>query len=151
VVTLKLKEDRELVAGLIGSLSTIVAELVSKTLGFLKIGKYSTYELASMIITINRPSLIIGFIVSSFVGGILAVMQYYLFMKLHSENIIIKCSAFGVLMWIVLELCFTIFTEGKTIPVRPISAYYVHLISSIFFGITEGIFLKRIIFNESNM
>ena len=130
-----MKNDKVLIAGIIGALSTIPSEIVSQILVSLGYAPYSNFDLSSLIITGTRPSLIMGLFVSSVVGGLIGVLLYLAFIKLGSEHLIIKSIATSILMWVALEFVFTILIEGKLIPVRPISGYYSHLFSAIIYGI----------------
>lgn len=141
-----MKDDKILIAGIIGALSTIPSEIVTQWLVFIGVGKNSIYNISSILITANRPSLIIGLFVSPIVGGFSAILFYYALMKLGSFNIIIKSLVVSLLFWICLETVFTLFIEGNHIAIRPISDYYVHLIGAVVFAITEGILFRRFLF-----
>ena len=143
-----LKDDKYLIAGIIGAISTIPSEIVSQILVSFGYATLSNFNISSLIITGSRPSLIMGLIVGSSVGGLIGVLLYQIFIKLGSEHLIIKCIATSILMWIALEFVFIIFFEGKLIPVRPMSGYYSHLSSAIINGITEGILFNIFLFNK---
>jgi len=109
-------------------------EIVTRIFLFWGIGKYSLYELDSLIVTISdRPNLILGIIISFIVGAFSAVLFYYSLKKLGIDYMLIKCTIIGLTVWAILELVFTATIESKTIPIRPINDYYVHAIGSIFF------------------
>lgn len=36
----------------------------------------------------------------------------------------------------------------KSIPIGPVSSYYSHLISSLAYGVSRGLMLKKFIFNK---
>src|SRR4051812_43073159 len=95
---------------------------------FYGIGKYSLYQLDSLIITLNRPSAIIGFIVSSFVGISITVSFYYALKKLGTDYLIIKNVLVSIFMWIFFELLLTAFIEGRYFNPRPLNDYYIHII-----------------------
>jgi predicted tellurium resistance membrane protein TerC len=145
---LTLKDDKVLVAGIIGVISTICAEVFSQVLTLMGITHYSLFNLSSMIITLNRPSIIIGLFISTTVGGFLAVILYFVFVKIGSQHLVIKCIGVSIIMWIALELIFTFAVEDKFIGIRPITGYYGHLAGAIVFGIIEGILFNRIIFSK---
>lgn len=144
-----LKDDKLLIAGAIGALSTIPSEIVTQVLVYLGIGKNSIYSISSMLITINRPFLIIGLFISPVIGGFSAIMLYYLLVRLGSDNIVIKSVSVGILLWIALEMFFTMSIEGRFIDIRPISDYCIHLVGAIIFGITEGIAFRKFLLNKS--
>jgi len=141
-----LKNDKDLIAGIIGVVATIACEIVLQILVSLELAKYSEYGLSSLLITGNRPSLILGFFVSSVVGGLISILLYQGFRKLGSEHLIIKCLGASISAWVALEYITTIYFEGKLIPIRSMSGYYCHLIGAFVFGITEGILFKRYLF-----
>jgi len=144
-----LKEDKLLLAGVIGGLSTIPAEIVSRILLFLGIGKYTIYQLDSFIFTMNRPTIIIGIIVCLIVGGFSAVLLYSAFKRLGSDNLVIKSAMFGLLLCMLQQILFTITVEGKYIEIRPISDYYVHMLGAATFGITEGLLFKKFLLKKT--
>lgn len=61
-------QDKVVIIGLLGVLSTIPGEIASRILAYFGIGKFGIYELASFIITLNRPVFILGLIVDFLVG-----------------------------------------------------------------------------------
>lgn len=144
-----MKDDKLLIAGVIGALSTIPSEIVTQALVFFGIGKHSIYSISSMIITINKPLPIMGLFVSPVMGALIAGLFYYELKGLGSNYIIIKSVMIGFLMWIALEAFFTMYIEDKYIPIRPISDYYIHLVGAIIFGITQGILFKRYLFKNT--
>ncbi|KGP76887.1 hypothetical protein JT05_02015 [Desulfosporosinus sp. Tol-M] len=143
-----MKEDKLLIAGVIGALSTIPAEIVTRILLIFGIGKYTIYQLDSLIFTINRPTTILGLIVCLIVGGTSAILLYLAFERLGSDNLVIKSVMFGVLLCIFLQIILKT-VEGIFIDIRPISDYYTHLFGAVIFGITEGILFKRFLFNKT--
>jgi hypothetical protein len=143
-----LKDDKILVAGIIGVVAAIGAEIFAQIMVLTGVAKHSLFALSSMIITLDRPTFIIGFFVTSAVAGVLSVILYLMFLKLGAQHLIIKSIGISIVMWIVLELVFTFAIERKIIEERPLSGYYGHLIDSIIFGIVLGALLKRYLFNE---
>jgi len=144
-----LKYDRPLVAALIGALSTIPAEIISQVFVFLGVGKYSVYQLDSLLITFNRPTEIIGLIVNFIIGGLFAILFYYAIKKLGQDYLVFKGLAVGLIAWTFTELVFTLTVEGKYIDIRPINDYYVHIFSAIVFGITVGLLFDKYLFKKS--
>ncbi|MFC4801804.1 hypothetical protein ACFPA1_20945 [Neobacillus sp. GCM10023253] len=143
-------QDKVLLIGLLGVLSTIAGEIASRILVYSGIGKYSIYELSSLIVTFNRPVFTIGLIVDFLVSGVFAILLYFIFKKLGSCHLVIKTAMGSLLAWLVCELLFTAIIEGKYIPIRPINDYYSHIFSTFIFGITLGLLMKKFIFKELN-
>lgn len=143
-----MKDDTILVAGLIGVISTVVAEVVTQIFKLIGVTKNSLFELSSMVITLNRPTIVIGLFVSASVGGFLSILLYFAFEKFGSQHLIMKCIGISIIMWVALEMVFTFSIEARLIRERPISAYYGHLVGAIIFGIAEGILFRRYLFIE---
>ncbi|MFA4884408.1 MAG: hypothetical protein WC601_01300 [Desulfotomaculaceae bacterium] len=144
-----MKYDKPLIAVLIGALSTIPGEMATRALVFLGIGKYSIYQLDSLLITFNRPTTIIGLVVNFIVGGLIAVLLYYALNKLGEDYLVLKSVAAGLLFWFVFELIFTATVEGKFIEIRPVSDYYIHLLATIVYGITMGLLFNKYLSKRS--
>lgn len=144
-----MRYDKPMVAALIGSLSTIPSEIVTRALISLGIGKYSIYQLDSLLITFNRPTTIMGLIINIIVGGFAGMVFYYALKKIGWDYLVIKSSAIGLMSWAFFELIFTVTVEGTYIDIRPISDYYVHLLGSLTFGITLGLLFKKYLFKMS--
>lgn len=144
-----MKDDKLLIAGVIGALSTIPAEIVTRILLAFGIGKYTVYQLDSLIFTINRPTAILGLIVCWIVGGTSAIILYFAFDRLGSDNLVIKSVMFGILLCICLQMILKS-VEGTFIDIRPISDSYTHLFGAVIFGLTEGILFKRFLFKNSH-
>lgn len=143
-----MKYDKPLVAALLGAVSTIPAEIITLILVFLGIGKYSIYQLDSLLITFNRPILLLGLIVNFIAGSLTAIVFYFSLKKIGSDYLIIKSSLLGALVWFIFELLFTSTIEGEYIPLRPINDYYIHLLSSLIFGVILGILFRRYLFRS---
>lgn len=145
-----MKSDQSLLAILIGAISTISDEILTRILVFSGIGKYSVYQLASLIVTLNRPDYVLGIILSSEVGGIIALVFYYYLRKLGSKNLLIKSLLMSLLGWTFLELLFTGLIEGpKLIQFRPISDYYIQMFGALLYGLIMGLLFKRYLFKKS--
>lgn len=143
-----MKNDKILLAALLGALSTIPAEIVTRIFTLSGVGKYSIYQADSLIITINRPSVVMGFFISCIIGGISSSLLYLVLQKIGIEHIIIKTAIVSLLLWVLLELIFTFSIEGRFIDIRPVNDYYLHLIGAVIFGTTQGILFKRYLFKE---
>jgi hypothetical protein len=138
-----LKYDKPLVAALIGASSTIPSEILTRALVFFGIGKYSIYQLDSLLITFNRPTTLMGLILDFIMGGFTGMVFYYALQKIGLDYLVIKSASIGVLSWAFYELLFTATVEGVYFPIRPISDYYLHLLGSLIFGITMGLLYKK--------
>jgi hypothetical protein len=148
VVTIKF--DKPLIAVALACIATIPYEINTRIFLFFKIGKYSLYELDSLVITISeRPNLVIGVVISCIVAGVYGVLFYYALAKLGTDYLIIKAAFSSLLIWAILEFTFTGTIEGKTIPIRPINDYYIHMAGSIVFGLTFGILLKKFLLKKT--
>lgn len=144
-----MKSDQSLLAVLIGAVSTIPDEILTRILVLSGIGKYSVYELASLITTLNRPDYVLGIILSSEAGGMAAFVFYFYLRKLGSKNLIIKGLLMGLLAWTFLELLFTWLIEGpKLIPFRPVSDYYIELFGALLWGLVMGLLFKKYLFKK---
>lgn len=140
-----MKVDQPITASIIGSLSTIPYEILTRVLKSLGYAKYSVYELASLMITLNRPNMILGAILSMIVGATIAFILYHALIGwLGWDSIILKTILISLQSWVLLEGLFMWLIEGRNfIPPRPISDYYSQFFSVIIFGITMGLlFLK---------
>ncbi|MDF2959316.1 MAG: hypothetical protein K0S39_1051 [Paenibacillus sp.] len=146
-----MKNDKLLIAGIIGALSTIPAEIVSRGLVLMGIGKNSIYSISSILIAINRTLPIMGLIISSVIGCFSAILLYRSLLRLGSDYIVIKSVMVSILLWIALEMFFTMFIEGKFIDIRPVNDYYNHLVGAIIFGITEGILFRKFLLFIKNI
>jgi hypothetical protein len=144
-----MKFDNLSIAGIIGVTSTLIYEIFTRILIYSGIGKYSIYQLNGFIVTINRRDSIIGFVISCMVSGWGAVLFYLTLKHTNTNYLIIKNIMFTLLMWGILEAVFTGTIEGKFIPIRPISDYYIHMFGSIILGITQGLLFKNFLFKKS--
>jgi hypothetical protein len=145
---LRLKRDNLLIAAVIGGLSTISGEVVTKILVLLNIGKYAVYELNSLIVTSDTPSMLMGFIINFIIGSYIGAMFYLVLYKLGAQHLVLKCIMGSLLVWFVFEFAFTFMIEGIYIDIRPISDHLVHIAGTAAFGLTLGIFLKLLVFNR---
>jgi hypothetical protein len=143
-----LDDEMILIAGLIGAIATVAAEITSRILLFLRLAKYGLYKFDSLIITNGRPSILIGLILNFLIGSILSVMIYLILKKWGHRYTIIISIMFTLIMWFTWEIVFTIFIEGKIVPIRPMTSYYSHFIVSIVNGVFLGLMQKRFIFKR---
>ena len=144
-----LNDDKYLIAGIIGVISIIPSEIVSQILIGLGYDKYSTCTLSSLLVTGDKPSLIMGIIVNSVIAGSVGMILYQTIKKIGSQHLAIKCVGVTLLIWLSLELLFTIFIERKLIAPRGMGGYYSHFFGAITFGITEGILFDKFLFYKN--
>jgi ABC-type uncharacterized transport system permease subunit len=144
-----LKYDKPLIATIIGAASTITGEILTRVLLSLGIGKYSLYELISFIVTINRPSEIVGLIMSCIIGGVISVVFYYALEKLGQDYLILKGTFISLVFFALAEVIFTATIEGKYINIRPMEDYYIHIFAALGFGLTLGFLFEKYLFNPS--
>lgn len=141
-----LNSDKNFLAVIIGVVSTIPSEILGLILVHLGYAKYSIFHLSSMLVTQKHPSIIMGMFVSPVFGGIVAILLYQIFLKIGSKHVIIECVGASLFMFVCLEFVFSVFYDGKIIPAGTLTADYCHLISSMIYGIIEGILFKIILF-----
>jgi H+/Cl- antiporter ClcA len=143
-----LQYDKPLIAAAMGALSTIPAEIISRILLFSGIGKYSIYQLDSLLITFNRPNEFLGFYLNGIIGGIVGIAFYYSIKFLGEDYLVYKSIFVGLLASALSELLITALIEGKYIEIRPIGDYFLHIISAMIFGLTLGILFNKYLFNK---
>ncbi|SDH85266.1 hypothetical protein [Desulfosporosinus hippei] len=80
-----MKYDKPLIVAMIGAVSTMPSEVLTRLLLLLGIGKYSIYQLDSLLITFNRPIAIMGLIVNLIVGGFVGIVFYYSLEKIGTD------------------------------------------------------------------
>lgn len=144
-----MKADRTLTAAIIGALSTIPYEIFTRILMSFRYGKYSIYQLNSLIVSINRPDPVLGFVVTCIVCGFGAVVFCFALKVMETKHLVIKSVGFSLLIWGVLEAVFTGTIEGKFIEIRPMSDYYMNMMGTIVFGVTQGLLFKYLLFKEA--
>ncbi|HCF51170.1 MAG TPA: hypothetical protein DER60_12865 [Syntrophomonas sp.] len=138
-----MNNDKPLIAALLGALSTMPGEIFTRLLVSFGIGQYSIYQLDSLFVTFDRPTVIIGVIVNIIFGGFIGTVFYYLLQKLGQDYLILKGLTIGLLSWVLTELLFTSTIEGKYIPIRSLSDYYIHISGAVVFGVTLGLLFKK--------
>lgn len=141
-----MKNDKLLLTTCLGIISTVPAELLTQLFKYFGFGNYSIYQLASLLITLNRPTMLMGFIVDALVSSVIAFLFCYALEKLGSNYLLIKVTLASLLAWFVCELIFTIAFEGKYISIRPLSDYYSHILGACLFGIVLGLLFKKYLF-----
>jgi hypothetical protein len=144
-----LKYDKPLFAAFLGILSTIPYELLTRMFISLGFGKYSVYQLSSLMVTLNRPAPILGFFISVILSCSFATLLYYALKKLGTDYLFLKGTAAGSLFWLFLETFFTWLIEGpRQIPTRPISDYYIHILGASLFGFTTSLLFNIFLFKK---
>jgi hypothetical protein len=138
------KFNKPLLAFILGGLATIPQQIITWVLLYLGLGKYSVYELNSLVITINRPNVILGTVSTFLVGGVIALFLFYFISKSGPEYVILKSIAAGLIGWVISEVIFTWLLEGaRLIEIRPIDDYFLQLFGSIVFGLVLGLLFKK--------
>lgn len=140
---------KALLASIIGALSTIPGEVITRIMVALGVGQYDVYQLNSLVATIDEPSIILGMIINFIVGGFVAILLYFLLEKIGGEFILIINIGASLIVWFVFESAFTVFFEGLLDVNRSISDHYVHLVGTTIYGITQGLLLKAILFKKA--
>lgn len=144
-----MNNDKPLLAAIIGALSTLLAEIVSRIMLYWGVGRYSIYQLDSMILTMNRPNFLLGLYVNFVIGGLIGILFYYTIKAIGQTNLIVKGIFLGLLASALAEMLFSAVIEGKFIELRPLGDYYLHVAGSAFFGLGLGFFFQRYLFNSS--
>lgn len=144
-----MKYDKPLIACSIGAISTIISEIITQSFVLSGIGKYSIYQLISLVITINRPTEIIGMIVNFIIGGFLGVVFYYALGIIGADYLVIKSFAASLIFWFFSEMIFTAVIEGRYIEVRPVIDYYIHLAGASCYGIAVGLLFEKYLFQNA--
>jgi hypothetical protein len=134
-----------LIAYILGALSTISGEIVTRILILLGIGQYDVYQLNSLVTTIDEPSVVMGMIINFIIGGSAAVLLYVLIGLTGKELTVAKSFMISLLLWFVFESAFTALFEGLLDVPRTISDHYVHLVGTSTYGITQGILFRWIL------
>lgn len=134
---------------LIGILSTIPYEIFTRIMVAIGIAKYGVYELASLMITLNRPNLILGAVTSMILSGVIALVFYHSLKVFGWDYLLIKSIFFNLLSWLFLEIFFMWLVEGRNlISARPLNDYFTELLGSIVLGITIGLLFKKYLRKE---
>jgi hypothetical protein len=141
--------NRQLLAGVLGALSTIVGELFTCLLVYLKFGLLDLYRFHSLFLTLDEPSLVLGAIISLLIGSSMAAFLYQCHEKHGTNGIIIRSLFTALLVWLFLEAVFTIFFTGLLDLSRPMNEHYVYLIGMAATGLTLGILLKTLVFKKT--
>lgn len=145
----ELYSNRQLLAGVLGAVSTIVGEIITCLLVYFKVGQIDLYKFHSLFLTIDEPSLILGTIISLLIGSCIAAFLYRCEEKHGANGIIIRSFMAFLLVWFILEAVFTIFFAGLMDMTRPINEHYVYLAGMAVSGITLGALLKLLVFNKA--
>lgn len=143
-----MKKDRITRAAVLGMIAPFVGWGVSRLLVTLGFGIYDTFQIDSIIVTITRPSLLHGFIVNLYAGGLTGVLLYIFLEKYGSLCIIFKAVGLSALAWFLVECFATAYFEGKTLPLRPLEDYIVHVIGAIANGFALGLLFRWFLYRK---
>ncbi|KHD37120.1 membrane protein [Clostridium acetobutylicum] len=144
-----LNDTNVIIAGLIGIVSTIVGEICSRIFIYFGIGKYSAYQLNSLIVTYNRPSAILGFMLNLLIGGIIGAAVYLTAQKWGDKHVILLSLAYTLVAWMFLEIIFNVVVNKSTVTTREFSGYYNQYISAVIHAVAKGLMLNFFIFKKS--
>lgn len=141
-------KDRVTVACILGAVAPLAGEAVSRLLVMLGLGTHDIFQFDSIIVTVNRPSLLYGFIVNLFAGGLTGFLLYLLLEKLGSRNIVFKAVGLSSLAWFAVECFATAYFEGKFIDIRPLGDYGAHLFGALANGIALGLLFRHFLYHN---
>lgn len=141
-------DDKLLIAGAIGIASTVVGEIGSWILLSLGIGEYSVYQLNSLIVTFNKPSILIGFILNLLIGGIIGASVYLTVKKWGHKHIIMVSLLFTLISWLCLEITFNAVVDKNLITSLLMANHFNTLINAIIHAIFKGFMIKHFIFSK---
>ncbi|GFZ33174.1 hypothetical protein CSC2_37000 [Clostridium zeae] len=144
-----LNDDRILVAGAIGIVSTVVGEICSWIFVYLGIGTYSTYQINSLIVTYNKPSVLVGLFLNLIMGGIIGAAVYLTLKKWGHEHIIMVSLVYTLVAWMCIEIIANAVVDKNLIDTRVIGGYFNQIISAVIHAVAKGLMLKWFIFNKS--
>lgn len=145
-----LEYNKPLLVAALGALATIPYEIFTRILIYFGIGKFSVYQLSSLIVTLDRPTTIIGMVVCCIVAGTYAISFYYSLKIIGSDYIIFKGITSSLLLWVSMESIYVWLIEGpQLIQPRPVSDYYLQLLGTFLFGLIFGLFFKRYILKRA--
>ena len=86
-----MKIDKTTTSIIVGALSTIPYEILTTVLKLLGYARYSVYELSSLMITLNRPHMLLGAFLSMTLGASIALILYKIAVECFGwENLIFK-------------------------------------------------------------
>jgi len=144
-----MKCDKPTLVMLMGAISTIPYEIVTRVLVTFGFAKYSVYQLTSFMITLDRPNVLLGAIYSIILGCVLSLVFYYGLKLLDIDYLMIKSIGISLFNWLILEVVFMWLIEGRNfIPHRPINDYYAQMFGSIVYGITLGLLFRNYLFKN---
>ncbi|MCG1025747.1 MULTISPECIES: hypothetical protein [unclassified Dehalobacter] len=144
-----MKYDKPTLAILMGALSTIPHEIITRVLATFGFAKYSVYQLTSFMITLDRPNVLLGALCSIILGGVISLIFYYALKLLDFDYLMIKSIGFSLFNWLMLEVIFMWLIEGRgLIPHRPINDYYSEMFGTIAFGISLGLLFRNYLFKD---
>jgi len=141
--------NKPIAATIIGALSTIPYEILTRALKLLGYAKYTVYELSSLMITLNRPDKVLGSFMSMIIGASISIILYCAIAIIGWfgwDHIILKSIFISLQSWLFLEGLFMWLIEGRNfIPLRPISDYYSQFFCVFIYGIILGLLFQKYI------
>ena len=143
-----LDDNKLLIAGAIGIASTVVGEIGSWILISFGFGKYSVFQSNSLIVTFNKPSILIGFILNLLIGGIIGSTVYLTTKKWGHRHIIIVSLLFTMTAWLALEIITNSIVDENIVASRQMSGFYNSIINAVAHAVFKAIMIKRLIFDK---
>ncbi len=137
--------NRQITAAALGALATLFGQLITWVLVKLGVAPHDMYSIDSLVITLNRESFWIGFVVNFIVGGAVAVLLNWALSRYGADNVINKAIAASLMGWFLFRLYSTAFIEGRLTDPRPIAQYVVHLAGAVSTGVALGVLLKLVL------
>ncbi len=144
-----LNDDKIITAGIIGIVSTIVGEICSWIFIYFGIGKYSTYQINSLIVTYDKPSAMVGFFLNLLFGGIIGAAVYLTANKWGNRHVMLISLAYTLVAWMVIEIVFNGVVYKSIIEARELSGYYGQYISAVIHAVAKAIMLNHFIYHKS--
>lgn len=142
-----MKIDKLMAVSIIGALSTIPYEMLTRVLKLVGYAEYSVYELSSLMVTLNRPDIVLGSFLSMILGASIAIILYYAVIgRFGWNNILFKSVFINFQSLVFLEFLFMWLIEGRNlIPFRPIKDYYSHIFCVSIYGLILGLLFQKYI------
>ena len=137
--------NRQITAAALGALATLVGELVTWMQVRLGAAPLDMYSIDSLLITLNRESFWMGFVVNFIVGGAIAVLLNWALSRYGADNVVNKAIAATLMAWFLLRLFATAFIEGRVVDPRPLAQYAVHLAGAVGTGVALGVLFKLVL------
>lgn len=140
--------QKPIVAAALGALATVVGELITWVCVMLGFAALDMYSIDSLAVTLNRESVVMGFVVNFIVGGAIAVLLNRALSRFGADNVVNKALAATLAAWFLMRLFYTAFIDGRLVDPRPMAQYYVHLAGAVATGVSLGLLMKGVLFRK---